>query len=315
MRKILFFGLLASLAFQIPVSSSSREQSQSSHDHSGSHLLEIGQPKNHRKAEEAPTELRIVSYNIRWRGGDDLKKLAKLFKEDPEIGKASILGLQEVDRNRKRTGNANTAKYLADDLGMHYAWAAPPPASDKEEQTGVAILSTYALSDVRRIVLPHEGPGGRRRAAIGATVHIGTHKLRVYSVHAETRMDLKKKSDQLKAVLTDLGHFPKDMPAIVLGDFNTWEGGAVKQTKELFTAESFNTPFNDESTFLYKLVFVPIKFKLDWIWLRNLDVASHGMDRQIKLSDHWPLWTVFRLTPPNRAAAPSDNGKEERDQL
>lgn len=312
MRKLLFFALLASLALQIPVSSSSRVQSKTIHDNSSSHLLEIGQRRSHRNVEEVPSEVRIVSYNIRWRGGDDLKKLAKLFKEDPEIGNASILGLQEVDRNRKRTGNANTAKYLADDLGMYYAWAAPP-ASEKEEATGVAILSRYALSDIHRIVLPHEGPGGRRRAAVGATVHLGSHKLRVYSVHAETRMDLKKKSEQLKAVLTDLAHFPKDMPAIVLGDFNTWEAGAVKQTKELFTAESFNTPFNDDSTFLYKLVFVPIKFKLDWIWLRNLDVASYGMDRQIKLSDHWPLWTVFRLAPANRAAAPSDNGKEERE--
>ena len=38
---------------------------------------------------------------------------------------------------------------------MHYAWAAPPAAKpNDEEETGVAILSVYPLSDVRRIVLP-----------------------------------------------------------------------------------------------------------------------------------------------------------------
>jgi hypothetical protein len=36
--------------------------------------------------------------------------------------------LQEVDRNKKRTGNVNTARQLAEALGMRYAWAAPPDA-------------------------------------------------------------------------------------------------------------------------------------------------------------------------------------------
>ena len=52
--------------------------------------------------------------------------MIKLLKDDPEIGGASILALQEVDRRKKRSGNNNTAKMIADELGLHYAWAAPP---------------------------------------------------------------------------------------------------------------------------------------------------------------------------------------------
>src|SRR5678815_2372982 len=128
--------------------------------HNDTPLLESGHAPTIRKDPSAPTEIKVISYNIRWRSGDDLQTLIKLFQEDPEIGGASILALQEVDRHKKRTGHNNTAKMIADALGMHYAWAAPPaPKSTDEEETGVAILSVYPLSDVQRIVLPHPGPG------------------------------------------------------------------------------------------------------------------------------------------------------------
>ena len=54
---------------------------------------------------------------------------------------------------------------------MHYAWTAPheTKTETQEEETGVAILSPYPLSEVTRIVLPNPGPGGRLRVAIGAT--------------------------------------------------------------------------------------------------------------------------------------------------
>jgi endonuclease/exonuclease/phosphatase family metal-dependent hydrolase len=56
---------------------------------------------------------------------------------------------------------------------MHYAWAAPAsPKSEKEEETGVVILSSYPICEVRRLALPHEGPGRRRRVALGATITV-----------------------------------------------------------------------------------------------------------------------------------------------
>src|SRR6185369_16248076 len=138
-------------------------------------LLESGQATTLRKQTATPTEIKVISYNIRWRGGEDLQTLIKLLQEDPEIGGASILALQEVDRNKKRTGQNNTAKIIADALGMHYAWAAPPTANPTdEEETGVAIMSVYPLSDVHRIVLPNPGPSKRRRVALGATVEMPT---------------------------------------------------------------------------------------------------------------------------------------------
>ena len=259
-------------------------------------LLESGQGATLRKPEPSPHELKVVSYNIRFRSGDELKRLIKLLLEDEEIGRASILGLQEVDRAKKRSGKRNTAKIIADDLGLHYAWAAPPTAKPgDEEETGVAILSVYPLSEVRRIVLPHEGPKKRRRVALGATVEIDKRKWRVYSAHAETRISVDKKLEQFKAVLDDLAQYPPDTPAIIMGDFNTWESSADRKTVKLFSDAGLKTPFGGEATFRYRVLFVPIDMKLDWIWLRGLEAGSFGIDRKVEVSDHWPLWANLKL--------------------
>ena len=259
-------------------------------------LLEEGKSPNLRKQTSTPQEIKIVSYNIRWRSGEDLKKIIKLLREDPEIGEAAIIGLQEVDRRKKRSGHNNTARLMAEELGLHYAWAAPPaPKPTDEEETGVALLSIYPLSDVRRIVLPHEGPGRRRRVAVGATVEIHNRSWRVYSAHAETRISMDKKLEQFKAVLQDLAQYPATMPAIVMGDLNTWEKGAGRKTIKLFSDAGLKTPFGKKPTFRQRVLFVPIELELDWVMLRGLEPASFGIDRQIEVSDHWPLWTNVKF--------------------
>src|ERR1041385_1568758 len=258
-------------------------------------LLESGKGAKVRQKTPAPAEIKLLSYNIRWRSGDDLKAMIKLFQDDPEIGGATILALQEVDRQKKRSDNNNTAKLIADGLGMHYVWAAPPtPKPTDEEETGVAIMSVYPLSDVHRIVLPNKGPNGRRRVALGATVEIENHRLRVYSAHTETRIPVSKKLEQFKAVLDDLAQFPANMPAIVMGDLNTWEPNADGKTSKFFLDAGLKTPFGGEATFRRRILFVPIELKLDWVWLRGLEAASFGIDRQVEVSDHFPLWTNLK---------------------
>ena len=258
-------------------------------------LLESGKAANVRQQTSSPAEIKIISYNIRWRSGDDLKTLIRLFQTDPEIGNAQILALQEVDRRKKRSGNNNTAKMIADELGMHYVWAAPPaPKPSDEEETGVAILSVYPLSHVERIVLPHKGPNGRRRVALGATVAIENQRWRVYSAHSETRIAVSKKLEQFKALLDDLAKYPANMPAIIMGDLNTWEPSADEKTSKFFLDAGLKTPFGGEATFKRRVLFVPLELKLDWVWLRGLEAASFGIDRKIEVSDHFPLWTNLK---------------------
>jgi endonuclease/exonuclease/phosphatase family metal-dependent hydrolase len=257
--------------------------------------LETGASTKPRKLVQISKDIPIVTYNIRWRTGDELKQISKWL-----TGKGPLLiALQEVDRSKQRTNKTNTARALAEELGMYYAWAAPPlpkPSKDNEEETGVELLSPYPLRDVTRIVLPHSGPGGRWRVALGATIKLPQTDLRVYSVHAETRIPLDQKLDQYRAVLNDLKRFPNSMPAIVMGDFNSWEPATVKGVRKLFTGEDFTTPFSDDdSTFKRNAVLFDVNLKLDWIWLRGLKATTSAIDRSITTSDHYPLWTIASL--------------------
>lgn len=257
-----------------------------------SRLLETGSAKHMLKPVESPKEITVVTYNIRWRTGDELTKISDWLK-----GKRPILiALQEVDRAKERTRQTNNARVLAEQLGMYYVWAAPPlpnKSRESEEETGVELLSPYPLTNVTRIVLPHEGPGGRWRVALGATVKIGKSEVRVYSVHAETRIPLDQKIDQFRAVLSDLNRLPKSMPAVVMGDFNSWEPATVKKVRQLFTDEGFTTPFADEDeTFKRNAILFDLTLKLDWIWLRGLKATTSAIDRSIAVSDHYPLWAV-----------------------
>lgn len=262
-------------------------------------LVEVGGASKmsaHRSAITTPTEIKIVTYNIRWSSGEDLQKLIALLQKDTEIGGATIIALQEVDRNTRRNGCVNTASMIAEALGMNYAWAAPPlaPGSEKtEDETGVAILSPYPLTDVERLVLPNPGPGERRRAGIGATIMLGSQSIRVYSVHAETRIPTQKKVEQLKHVLDSLERRPQGMRAVVLGDLNTWRPDDKRSMIRLFTEADFVTPFPPgQRTFRLPVV----KWRLDWIWLRGFaSVTAYGIDRDIELSDHYPLWLNAKL--------------------
>ena len=303
-RRLTLIALFALLAFASAFAPGVGPRADAARS-SDANLLETGRAATLRESSPSAStrEFKVVSYNIRYRVGEDLERLVELLRQDAEVGGAAIIGLQEVDRNRKRTHHVNTARRMADALGMHYAWAAPPTPPDddpgpEEEETGVALLSPYALSDVTRLLLPHEGPGGRRRVALGATVEVGGRPVRFYSVHGETRIKMERRVEQLSAVLEDLRRHPAETPAVVLGDFNTIKGKDVRACVKLFTESGFTTPIpHDRSTFKVFL----LKLKLDWIWLRGFDAVDSGIDRDIGLSDHWPLWAKVRMKDERKA--------------
>jgi endonuclease/exonuclease/phosphatase family metal-dependent hydrolase len=105
------------------------------------------------------------------------------------------------------------------------------------------------------------------------------------------------KLNQYKAVLDDLAKFPAVMPAMIMGDFNTWEPNADGKVRKLFAGAGMKTPFKGNSTFRRKVLFMPVELKLDWVWLRGLEAATFGIDRKIEISDHWPLWTNVKIEP------------------
>jgi endonuclease/exonuclease/phosphatase family metal-dependent hydrolase len=264
-------------------------------------LLETGNAAKAqaKTATVAPAEIKIVTYNMRWRGGEELRAITRLLRDDPFLGGADVIGLQEIDRGRKRSGNVDAARQMAEELGLNFAWAAAPNDGTKrgdreagEDETGVAILSPHPLTDVTRLVLPNAGPNCQRRAAIGATVRLGNRSLRVYSVHAETRIPVERKVEQWRAIIDDLKSHEDIARVVVLGDFNTIKEKDVKAARKLFTDAGFNTPFADDELTWETFI---IALKLDWLWLRNLQPTAHGIRRNVTYSDHFPLWLKAKI--------------------
>lgn len=250
--------------------------------------------------ETVPTEFRILTYNLHGPPNDRMEDLVDALRNDPVLKEAAVFGLQEVNRHHRKTGYENVASELATALGLYYAFAVENPYKKGGGERGLAILSRFPMSEVERIALPHAGPGGRRRIALGTTVHLGPNRLRVYSIHLETRIANRKHADQLKTVLTDANRY-RDLPTIILGDFNTVYFRS-EQTFDLLKASDFQTKPYEGSSFRKVLL---LRKKLDWIWTRDLEIFDSGVQGQIEASDHRPVWAQLRWrSQPNAASLP-----------
>jgi endonuclease/exonuclease/phosphatase family metal-dependent hydrolase len=250
--------------------------------------------------EIVPSEFRILTYNLHGPPDDHMDELVDALRSDPVLKEAAIFGLQEVNRHHRKTGYRDVASELATTLGLYYAFAVENPYKKGGGERGLAILSRFPISQVERIALPHAGPGGRRRIALGTTVHLGPDRLRVYSIHLETRIANRKHADQLTAVVADANRY-RELPTVILGDFNTVYF-RTEQTFDLLKASDFQTKLYEGSSFRKALL---LRKKLDWIWTRNLEIFESGVQGQIEVSDHRPIWAQLRWrSQPNAARLP-----------
>ena len=242
--------------------------------------------------EALPAELRILTYNLHGPPNARVDDLVEALRTDQVLKGATILGLQEVNRHHRKTGYRDVAFELADALGLYYAFAVENPYKEGGGERGLAILSRFPMSQVERIALPHAGPGGRRRIALGTTLHLGPNCLRVYSIHLETRIANRKHADQLNTILADADRY-RELPTVILGDFNTVYF-RTEQTFALLKAADFQTKLYEGPSFRKVLL---LRKKLDWIWTRNLEILQSGVQQEIEASDHRPLWAELRWLP------------------
>ena len=227
-------------------------------------------------ARRGTDEIRLVTFNVKF--GQHVDRAADLLTRSGPLRDADLLFLQEMD--------GPGTEGLARALGMNsvYVPSARHPSSGRD--FGVAILSPWPLSDVRKLPLPHEHRFRKlRRAAVAATVRTPTGPLRAYSVHLETIYGLwreRHRRDQARAVLTDASTWPG--PAVIAGDFNG-RGTAEEVMNAGFAWLTQTLP--DRGRF----------FDFDHVLVRGLCAtreppAAHA-DAE-GASDHRPVWAAVR---------------------
>ena len=174
----------------------------------------------------APSELKVVSFNVRL-GGQDLHGIRKTLVD----AKPDLVGLQEVSR-------ANAEK-LAKDMGMHLTFYQSVRHNNGLDN-GKAILSRYPIQEAESVAfdipvkhrigalwdrlldgkIMTSSPIWQKRSLLRSSFTIGEKKVDVIDTHLATG-DPKANAEQLRqlqayvAERKKLGH-----EVILLGDFN-----------------------------------------------------------------------------------------------
>ncbi len=237
-----------------------------------------------------PLRIQIVTYNLHGPPEKRMDDIADVLRARAALNDSLVIALQEVNRHHPKTAYRDVASELANVLGMYYAFATENPCKcGKQGKRGLAILSPFPMNQVERVPLPHKGPGGRRRIALGATLQVGTNQMRIYSVHLETRISNRKHMDQLMTVLNHADRY-RALPTVILGDFNTIRFRRKKVFAVLSAAGFNSAPYDGMS---FQRLFL-LRRKLDWIWVRNLEVLDSGVEKSVTASDHRPVWASVK---------------------
>ncbi len=223
--------------------------------------------------------LKIVAFNVEF--AEHVDRAIALIRQTAALRDPDVLLLQEMDE----TG----AKAFADALGLGYVYYPSTVHPATHRDFGNAILSRYPISDDRKILLPHLArPNGTLRTAVGATIRVGVHHVRIYSVHLATMLDNgpQARRDQLAAVLADAEAYPL---VVLGGDFNS---GSVP---EIALPRGFEWP-------TYHLGRTRAFWDMDHVLLKGLAVPAEsaaGIVRDVHgASDHKPVWARVILPEP-----------------
>lgn len=181
----------------------------------------------------APATLRIASYNIRHgRGMDDTVNLARTAAVLRALA-PDIVGLQEVDRDVRRSGGVDEAATIGAMLGMSHAFGAFMPYQGGEY--GLAILSRFPVVRATPVRLPD---GNEPRVALAAELRLPDGgRLMVVNVHFDWVANDTFRLKQAMVLTTVLDTL--SIPYVLLGDFNDEPGS---RTLALFRARATEVP-------------------------------------------------------------------------
>ncbi len=233
--------------------------------------------------------LKVMTYNIHHAnppakpGLIDLDAIAGVIKkENPDL-----VGLQEVDRFTKRSGNMDEAKVLAEKTGMHYQFF---KAIDHDGgDYGVAILSRFPFSNGAKVDLPQVIKAEARVLSYATVTLPNKTQLIFANTHLDATRPDSNRVAQMKSILSTLS--TKKEAIILVGDLNC-EAKAEpiilldQQYKRSCMANCANTIPQDFP-----------KKTIDYIALKNANwnVSQYYVIPETYASDHRPVISVYQI--------------------
>ncbi len=244
-----------------------------------------------------PATVKILTYNVHSCIGTDRKlDIDRLAAAIAETG-ADIIGLQELDVGRQRTGGVDQAHAIASKLQMtaHFH----PALHVREERYGDAVLTALPMRLVRAAALPSFG---EPRGALWVEIEAHGATLQLINTHLGLRR--RERLVQVEALLGAewLAH-PDYANAhrLLIGDFNSIPSSPAYRRLAAEISDVQPPVSRHRATFPSRF---PV-FRLDHIF------ASRGLtcvEAQVietplarRASDHLPLVATFALPSAQRA--------------
>jgi len=179
-------------------------------------MIQPSSPASPAPASAERRRLKILSYNVHSCIGTDRRLDPARIAEVIAAEEPDIIGLQELDVGRSRTGGIDQAHTIASlvEMGFHFH----PALKVAEEKYGDAILTALPARMVKGGELPSTG---EQRGAVWVEVEVGGRTVQIFNTHLGLLG-----GDRMRQVGTLLGaswlNHPdcQGQPKILIGDFN-----------------------------------------------------------------------------------------------
>ena len=168
--------------------------------------------------------LRVATYNLRGcRGTDGHRSEERVAKVIAAL-EVDVIGLQELDRNRVRSGRVDQTRVVAEMLGWHAHFH--PALRMGDEEYGDAILSRYPMRLRKACELPSVTTRlcPESRAAIWMEIETPRGKVQMINTHLGIGRREHLMQTELLLGPDWLGLVEPGEPLVLLGDFNSLPG-------------------------------------------------------------------------------------------
>ena len=239
-------------------------------------------------------EFRIMTYNIygaRLTNGRELARSLKKYKPD-------FIGLQEVDRNTKRSKFRDVVQEMAQELGYNYYYFQKAMDFDSGEY-GIAFISKY---DVKNIYI-HQLPGNskEKRQVLAARLKIEKFKKKILVVNTHLDNSLDNKNEELTDLFNAIEKFKGDVK-FLCGDFNLlpttefYQKIAENWNDTYFEGKDLENKSNLENRNLetQRIDYIMAKKYANYRTKQSFFINDDSQE-WTKLSDHLPYMAVFEV--------------------
>lgn len=239
-------------------------------------------------------EFTVVNYNIKsasWRGRrlDEIVNALRSWEPD-------VVLLQEVDRGRYRSRGIDLPTYIAEQLGMDYAFGENVPRGSGGY--GTATLSRFPIVESTNHHLPwRPGPAAQQRGLLHTVIDVEGIEVSTYNTHLQ---NLQEGTRVLQ--ISEIGRImaPDPRPKLMGGDFNSWPTSRVMRIAYEFMDDTWTALGNGGGA---THPATNPRGRIDILLHEDLTPVRADVPHVV-LSDHLPVRATYAVESTSRVCVP-----------